>query len=152
MKRSPLKRGTKGLQRKTPLARGTKGLKRTGRLPPISQRKRTFERMVKPMHDDYKKLFPKCQYCNRRKGRDIHEIFSQGRREVARQHRSCILHLCGTCHPILQHAPKAMQLAVKAKADKFGFDLAEYNRLSPGEPVSLAEVDEYLTPFRPDKT
>lgn len=134
------------IRRKTPLARGKSELKRT-RLKRMGNVKKRELAIEAPIVAEYRKLFPKCQYCGQRKASELHEIFSQGRRHVARIHRSCVLHLCHGCHELLQHAPKPLQLAVKFTSDRKGFDLLEYCRLSPGEPVSMSEIERHLPPF-----
>ena len=99
-----------------------------------------------PIVAEYRKLFPQCQNCVRRKATDIREIFSAGRRHVARTHRSCILHLCRACHEIIQDWQKPAQLALKFNVDKQGFDILEYNRLAP-KPVTMAEIEALMLPF-----
>jgi hypothetical protein len=131
------------IRRFTPLKPGKCKLKRTGRLRPVSKAKAKRDREANKMLRQYRKRFPRCQHCGG-KGEHIHEMFNEGRREIARQHRSCILHLCPECHMALQHAPKAKQLAVKLVADPVGFDLLEWNALRPGEEVTMADVDRYM--------
>lgn len=134
------------LKRTKPLPRSTKPMARTrlNRMGSVKKRELAIEA---PLVAEYKKLFPRCQHCGTRKASELHEIFSQGRRHVARIHRSCVLHLCRGCHEFLQHAPKPLQLAVKFTSDRKGFDLLQYNELSPGEPVSMAEIEKHLPPF-----
>lgn len=113
----------------------------------MSSKTRKIVRYETQLLDVYRKLHWRCENCGRKQATDIHELFSAGRRHVARQHRSCILHLCRTCHEKLQHAPKALQLAIKLVSDPQGFDLLEFNRLYPGMPVSMKDIDEYLPIF-----
>lgn len=96
---------------------------------------------------DYRKRYPRCQLCRKRKGEGIHEMFGQGRRHVARMHRSCILHLCNLCHDDVQHWSKPRQLLLKMQADSSGFDLAQFNELSPGHPISMKDIDSFRPQF-----
>lgn len=128
------------ITRRTPMPRSQKPLKRT-------RLKRKPQRDT-PMLAEYRRLFPQCQYCGWRKATDIHELFSAGRRRVARAHRSCVLHLCRVCHEALQGARAALQCAVKREADPLGYDQIEYDRLTPGERPTQAEIDAEIEKAR----
>lgn len=102
---------------------------------------------MKPMLDEYREKFPRCQgrLCNE-VATDIHEIAGGPLRQKSRASRACILHLCRACHDEMQPWPKAKQLAVKLYADPKGYSLEEYNAVIKGvlTPVAQHEVDEAI--------
>ena len=149
MKRSELKRGSKGLRRTgikryTELKPGTKPLARRKPLHSVSKKQGKLNRELKALLDLYRGLHPLCERCGRRPSNDIHEILGGPLRMVARRHRSCILALCRPCHEAVQYWAKARQLALKMWSDPLGYDLLEVNAIRKTQQITQAEVDAYL--------
>lgn len=128
MKRSPLKRGTKGLKR-SPMPRGKSQLKRT-RLKPVSKKKRAFDAANSPQLEQFKKDNPFCQ-CEpdcQELGEIIHEIGAGSHRLKCRESLACILHLFAGHHDKCQGEPYADGLARKLASDPWNYDRSEFLR------------------------
>jgi hypothetical protein len=134
------------LTRKTPMPPPKAPMKRSP-INKVSDDKRRTDREQKPLLDDYRKRFPRCQCCGWRYGSEIHEMAGGGSRKRARGRRSCILHLCGLCHKVVQYWPKEKQLACKLVRDHAGYDLAEFCDVL-GRKIEQRKVDEYMPEVR----
>lgn len=136
------------LKRYTPLKSRAKVAMRNTRLRTKSLKRQREERALEPALDEYRQLFPCCQYPGcRNAGECIHEITRGSSRWTGRQQRACILHLCGFHHlwskPCVQSMSLAAQCAIKQRADPEGYDLAEINRVRgrPQTALTQEEVD-----------
>lgn len=130
MRRSPLPRPTKPLNRRTPL-RSVKGLARsTTRLKPASPRKVHWQRReALKERETWSRQWTCCMVCLRRLPLDTHEIVPRSR-AAACFVLANLLAVCRFCHDMLQGwLPVVVQCAFKLLGDPEHYDLQEVNRL-----------------------
>jgi len=88
MKRSPLKR--------------TGGLKRTGRLKPVSDKRRKLQAETSPIRRALVEFVGVCEVCERNAASDVHEVTAgRYRAKAVKEWRTWIV-LCRECHDAIQ--------------------------------------------------
>lgn len=145
--RKPLKRT--GIKRKTPLKRGTKGLKRSY-IKRMSKAKRKEIAETAGPRKEYRESNPCALHKalgHYEPATQTHEIACGPARGKAVYHREAWLATCETCHPYLQGMAVERQMAVKLLVDPEYFDLdliCELRGRAKGA-ITLADVVDHLT-------
>lgn len=116
-----------------------------------SKKRAELIKQVKPIRDEYRAMFPKCQYPKCwRPGEEIHEISRGPARAKSLGVRAALLHLCSIHHAIVQPMPIVAQLALKKLKDLAGYCRVTVNRLRgrQDEAITEDEVDQWILKFR----
>lgn len=108
----------------------------------VSAKRRSHNAAVKPVRDEYRYMFPKCQvpWC-KSQGAHIHEISRGPARGASLGVRAALLHVCPTDHRQMEVLPVEAQLALKKIADPDGYDRVAVNRLRGRQPEAITEAE-----------
>lgn len=104
----------------------------------VSKKRAKLNRQVKPLRDQYRWEFPKCQvpWC-KAAATELHEISRGAARGASLGERASWLHLCSFDHKQMDITPIACQLAIKAIADPDGYDRETVNALRGRMPNAI---------------
>lgn len=110
-----------------------------------SQKRQQLNEEVNPLRDEYRSMFPQCQWCQAM-ATDLHEISRGPARGSSLAIRAALLHLCRECHKCMDWLPVVAQLAIKRLADPQGYDRRRVNVLRgrAENSVTEQEVDRWV--------
>jgi hypothetical protein len=102
------------------------------------------------MRDEYRESHPDCAWCGEAVASQLHEIARGPARDAALSVPAAWLHLCETCHPLMDRLPVAAQLAIKRISDPTHYDRRAVNRLRGRDENAItdADVTEWLLRFQ----
>src|SRR5688500_17522972 len=115
----------------------------------VSTKRRALLQEVNPIRDDYRAMFPLCQWC-RANGyivrSKLHEFSSCAARSASLGVRAALLQLCADSHRLMDWLQVDAQPAIKRLVDPDGYDRRAVNVLRGRAPEAITEreVDRWV--------
>lgn len=116
----------------------------------VSNKRARLNRQTKPLEDEYRCTYTRCQICFARQAAELHHMPRGPGKVLALGKWPCLLHLCQSCHLECTESRISMakQCAYKLRATPECFDLDVINsclvkRVDAGD--VLREMTDLLT-------